>query len=75
MRIPDHLIYGDPQACRDVLDGKPLRCYSDPRWLWPESPEPLPHEQEREQHFAVWLRGATTDTLLHAYEHVEQEAR
>lgn len=58
-RIPGDLIYGNAHAVSTALS-RPLRCDTDPRWHWPEPCAPLPSEQEREQHFQVWLRGVTT---------------
>lgn len=43
-RLPGDLIYGNSHAVSTALE-RPLRCETDPRWRWPETPEGLPAQE------------------------------
>lgn len=55
MKIPDHIRYGSPEECRDALS-RPMRCFTDPRWRWPDVLEPLPIQRLSEIEAALKRR-------------------
>lgn len=61
-RLPGDLIYGNAHAVMTALS-RPLRCYSDPAWRWPEEPEPLP----------LWTRRAIDLALIRRYRQMRRE--